>query len=1063
MKNLHSYASNPNYSVWVDASAGTGKTKILIDRVLRLLMHKVEFHKILCITFTNTAASEVRSRINDALHKWSVMPDNDLKSDLIDLLCSDIAIQDIQYAKQLYFNLLNSKEQINICTIHAFCRKILQHFPLESGIAPNFKILDDITRFTILANIKRSIYLNPLYADVVNFFISNFHETTVNDLLYSIISYQLKFKQLFNAKNNIDCNTKNTKIIDYHREDLIIQYQKIINQYHYVIYDAIGEYAVNNCNIANITRVFLTKDGSPKKRLISKQYAQKYPELFEDLCKLQIKIYQFDQLIKAKKIIKYSNYLIELARILLKNYDEYKAKECFLDYDDLIHITKELLSANEAKDWVLYKLDGGIDHLLIDEAQDISHNQWQIIAALISEFYSGDSNSKNNRTIFVVGDEKQSIFSFQGAEIESFLIMYNFFQEKLSSAHKKFKIINLEYSYRSTKSILSSVHFVFDYIKKTQPQLFQSNNPNILPFRTEKNLGEIEIWPLIYDNQKEELFWPNAGNLDNTKHSHKQLALCIANRINEMIENQYILPSTGQAAKPEDFMILIRKRSSLSDEIIYQLQQHDLPSTGKDLMVFNQNLSILDLISIAKFTLNTSDDLNLASLLKSPIIRLSEQELYDLTQVKSNTGVSTLFEALAKCFENPIYNKAYKMLDNFLKLYQQTDVSNFFHIIVDSMNYREILIQSNEPDSNDAINELLYLSRQYASNIDCSLQNFIYWFDENNIEIKRNVETESQIRIMTVHSSKGLQAPVVIMCDTTTLPTAHDKFIWARDDQVISTMNIDGYPEFVKQIKGDKYQKTLQEYLRLLYVGMTRAQDHLIVCGCSSKQKLPEYCWYDFIHTALQKLNAMDEVRITFKENLQTKQSQVKFNQLKTKFTKDLTSAIKNINYTDNTILYKEANSPISAQYGHEYGKVFHKLLEDAFNNKNFDNILSHHALKLLPSSLKRKIKHNITQLLQNKEFTNLLHHNLQTELNIGIKQEYRIKTGRIDLLIIEDHRITIIDYKSDANPPDSIEDVPPKYLEQVNFYRNVIQDLYPNHKILIKILWLENARFMSL
>ncbi len=324
-------------------------------------------------------------------------------------------------------------------------------------------------------------------------------------------------------------------------------------------------------------------------------------------------------------------------------------------------------------------------------------------------------------------------------------------------------------------------------------------------------------------------------------------------------------------------MILVRKRDELVFEVINCLKQHGLQVEDVDRITLDKSLSVLDLIAIAKFVLLPQDDLNLLSLLKSPIIGMGEQELQLLAVSR---GKNSIWEYLQNI---PEYTNIYNKLCYFLQIYKVANCGNFFSLIVDCWDIRKILVESNGFDSNDVINELIYLSINYANNIDSSLQNFVYWFENNKIDIKRNLESSSKIKVMTVHASKGLQAPIVILCDTSSVPTNSNKFIWDQDgivnsggvsarsdgatpisnrralsDDVTNSSSIDykmfsvpqssNSPEFFKALKEQEQQKDLQEYIRLLYVAMTRAEDHLVICGYqSNSNKLPQDCWYELV------------------------------------------------------------------------------------------------------------------------------------------------------------------------------------------------------------------------
>lgn len=669
MNELQQQASDPKYSVWVSASAGTGKTKILTDRVLRLLISDVPFEKILCLTFTNAAAFEMQSRIRSNLAHFATLPIEDLIKELTLLLARDPLKNELQSAKNLYHKLLNSYEGINIYTIHAFCQKLLKLFAFEVKINPEFEILDDITAAEILQRIKHQIYLDPSHSGLINFFLSNFHEVTINDIFLEIIQQKGKFRRLFAGNQTSKLGTillsddfaalhDGAKPIDNRRalkndarkfisEESIEEFQEAFSQFS--SYDSLKQQTAQqqlqelydktkrllarySVNIAKETdQFFLTKDSAKRKNLLPKAIVTQHPELLPKLESLQQEVFKVDQHIKMQEMQHYSSALKLLARIFLGKYEAYKEQHSLLDYEDLIHRTRLLLNNEKSRNWMLYKLDGWISHLLVDEAQDTSQEQWQIITTIIAEF---DSNAKHYNSIFVVGDEKQSIFSFQGADIAFF----DSVNKNLSKSNKNFKNITLDWSYRSTAEIIDIVYMTFAQIKNTTPLLFTSENPKILPFRKNQQ-GRVEIWPLTKGQQEFQLFWALPNEYNKAETPKTLLAEQIANFIKQQILSNKILPATNLPVKEADFMILVRKRDELVFEIINALKKYDLQVEDSDRVTLNTNLSVLDLISIAKFVLLPQDDLNLASLLKSPILGMQEEELQQLAITRDKNSL----------------------------------------------------------------------------------------------------------------------------------------------------------------------------------------------------------------------------------------------------------------------------------------------------------------------------------------------------------------------------------------------------------------------------------------
>lgn len=878
MTDLQYIASDPLNSVWVAASAGTGKTKILTDRVLRLLINDVQPQKILCLTFTNAAAGEMQERIYDKLSFWAKSEDSTLIEDLSILIGSKFDRNKLDKVRSIYHCLLDNINKINIYTIHSFCQKILKAFPIEAGITPGFKVIDDITSKAILAQLKTEIYSNPENQKITNFIAANFHDSTVNDIINEVIDNRLKFQEFvgrFHSLHHHPLDHTNTaqptkdhgiykQLLRYSPHHELPTIKSVTDALAKLINDFENPIQMPN----DIIKFFLTDNGDKRKSLINKKMTVISPAFEEMLQIIQHETYKVDQANKTERLLEYSRNVVDLGVNFISIYDEYKRRKNVLDYDDLIFYTKELLSTKATKDWVLYKLDGGMEHLLVDEAQDTSTDQWQIIQALIAEFYSGDgSNSSEHRTVFVVGDDKQSIFSFQGAQVDSFNNVKNDLKIKLSHIGKNFHIINLDSSYRACDAILRFTHKVFADIKSMDSSLFAADNRLLLAKRTNTEFGTVELWPLVKPVQTPELFWPMPEAFADIKTPTTILASQIAQYIADKISTNYVIPSTGLPARACDFMILIRKRDTFVQDIIKELRNYNLQSTGIDRIILNEDLAIIDLISAAKFVLNPHDDLNLAHLLKSSIISVDEKDLY---HIATSRGSLSIWQFISDNASSGQYRGFYDTLNILLDLYDSSHVGNFFHIILDRFGLRDVLLNLNGQSSDDAINELLYTSYNYSNNIDISLQSFVYWFENNTIEIKRNLESSDKIRIMTVHGSKGLQAPIVILCDTTTSPTSKNKFIWADDNIPLYSMAQQQAPQILKDIKERKKFQELQEYLRLLYVAITRAQDHLVICGYQlNNNQLNSYCWYQLLVSSMQNLGCLDKNGILVYGNLQ--------------------------------------------------------------------------------------------------------------------------------------------------------------------------------------------------
>lgn len=1043
MNQLQHKASDPSLSTWVLASAGTGKTKILTDRVLRLLLADEDANKILCLTFTNAAATEMEDRINSALEHWSRIDHDGLHLSLKIMLGRLPTKEEIKFAKSLYIKYLTSEKKVGIYTIHSFCQKLLQTFPIEAGIKPSFKIIDETKATQILGQIKTNLLSYHDIRPLVEHIWSNFHQTVIDDILEEIIQHKMRFESLDINYNTIE--------IESHRT--LKQLQNINSAYYDSIKDnaLVQNIAGFNLSPKQLKDFFLTQNGDKKKRIVPKKIAEPGSNLYSDLELIQDHIYELDQKEKILKFETHTKILSLIAKKILHEYSEHKDKNGLLDYDDLIIRSYHLLNDQEAKDWVLYKLDGGINHLLVDEAQDTSPYQWKIIEALIQEFYSG-LQERSGRTVFVVGDEKQSIFSFQGADVSYFTKMNEYIKLKMLSSGKAFEDVFLQTSYRSSTAIIEIVQQVFSELP-----LF----PNIPKINSHRNYeGCVELWPISTTPKTAEEFWPIIQEQTNLESAKTKLARSISNYIKTLLDSKIVLAATNQVISPEDFMILFRRRDQLTAEVIKALEENGLPSSGLDRINFENNLVIQTLVSIGKFVLDHNDDLNLASLLKSEILQFREIDLYNISANRNTLSIWQYIQNQSQI--NTDYNKAYSDLGTFKEIYNNVPTKDFFLYLIDIIGLRYKF----SPEYHQIIDEFLNIFHDYTINNDPSLQNFIFWLEESKATAKREIDESGRVRIMTVHASKGLQAPIVIMCDTTTLPSNNNHFIWDDKGNFHATKSNSDSPKFFIEIKDKQQQNTFQEYLRLLYVGMTRAEDHLVICGYSNTHKeVPENCWYSIVKNSMQKIaNEDDGGKLIYGNN-----TPLPLDNLFIENAKNIVYFYpKTANSGCNEIFTNYSSDSIVASSVRKFGLVFHRILEDTISAGKITNMLNHPLIKTLDEISQKRIKNSINKILENKEFMDLLSNKVICELPIGTIDKSSINSeitsiSRVDLSIFDTNKITIIDYKSDQIVPKTIDTVPNEYLKQLAKYHRSMLTIYPEKDIASKILWLEDGSLMSI
>ena len=668
---LQQTASNPQNSAWVFASAGSGKTKILTDRVLRLLLDDVSPNKILCLTFTKVAAAEMQNRINLELAQWILCDDTRLQKKLEDLSGRSPTQNELKKARTLFVKILDSDAKIKVQTIHSFCQILIKIFPFEAKVKPNFEVMEGSREKLLLKEAQKEVLKQALtnaeLKNLVQQTNARLHEESFSELVATLLNKKEQLNSLkekfFGIENVIAEISKNFAIPQNQSEtEIFVEFLSKINRSENLKLASELENSglVNNGKIAVAIRNFLTtaslenfpkyklafftQENEPRKVSKAVEAIAGIPQILNNCQNL---ILDFTEQLNSLKIVNDTALLLRFIDHILENYSRLKKQNSFLDYNDLIVETNNLLANPDFSDWVKLKMDSSFDHILIDESQDTNHQQWNIIKALSEDFFSGLSASNNERSIFIVGDEKQSIYSFQGAEPNISAEIFAFFQERLGVQLQKIELNN---SFRSTSKILKAVDLVFsDPARKSaisKASEFQEHQA------IREGVGKVEIWPQIQKVKAEKKEKNYEWEIDFSKKEEPQeeeiLAEIIARKIRARVgSGSQILKQvqddisphrhpelvSGSVATPQakygDFMILLRNRTNgFSDALIKSFHKYNIPFSSVSKVKFSDSLIICDLLAAAKFALLPQDDLNLACLLKSPIFEVSEEELF---------------------------------------------------------------------------------------------------------------------------------------------------------------------------------------------------------------------------------------------------------------------------------------------------------------------------------------------------------------------------------------------------------------------------------------------------
>ena len=883
-------AADPAASAWVGANAGTGKTHVLTMRVLRLLLAGTRPERILCLTFTKAAAAEMSTRVFDRLAQWASAPEEKLQKSLVDLLGRSPSPIEALTARKLFAQAIETPGGLKVQTIHAFCERLLQRFPLEAGVPPGFSILDDEHKRTLMreaidrtlgvaaqathtplgaalqavivhavddrfdqllqAMINKSEWLNAVAPDFVDgepdfsaaekryrFALGIVGNRTLDDVfadIATLMSPEFLRRAIdvlsSGAATDIKCAAHLRSCVDADAQ---------------TIAEALGSY-------------FLTGNGEPRKSLITKKPGDAHPDIRDGLTHAQNAFIGLDGERHALAVCEATLALHSLADAVRTDYVARKERRAALDYEDLLAKSASLISdgADGAAQWVLFKLDEGLDHILVDEAQDTNPTQWRVIGGLAREFFADTAGAR--RTIFAVGDEKQSIYGFQGAAPHMLAESGTQFAAKVKAADRLWHDVALTLSFRSTRPVLDAVDAVFADPSRT-PGVGSGARPEHRPKRM-GHAGLVELWETEKPAPETaaDAFQPLAERA--VASPVVRLAERVASQIEHWLTSKELLESKGRPITASDILILVRTRAKTASAIIAALKKRKVPVSGADRMKLEQQIAVQDLIAAGEVLLLPEDDLALACVLKSPLIGLDDDDLMRIAPGRKGALWSALLEA-ARNGDTRLVAAA-ETLKRWRNRADFMPPFEFYAELLDRDGGRAKLLARLGPEAADAIDEFMNLALVYDEDAPPSLQGFIGAFRQSTREIKRDLEQGAdQVRVMTVHGAKGLQAPIVILPDTCTIGSAS-----SRDALVTIPRTRKGETDadtVVWSIKGAKRVNAVataraaakaseaEERNRLLYVAMTRAEDRLYVAGFEGERGREAGCWYDLIKTGL--------------------------------------------------------------------------------------------------------------------------------------------------------------------------------------------------------------------
>jgi ATP-dependent helicase/nuclease subunit A len=1140
-------ASDPSCSVFVAANAGSGKTHVLAQRVIRLMLDGapggVDPSRILCITFTKAAAANMAARVFDRLRSWIALDDAALDAALADIGVRGVDAGKRARARALFAAALETPGGLKVQTIHAFCTRLLQQFPFEANVAARFTVLDDRSQNEMFDRAIMAVLLQAAGAPesklgrALRHAVTGAADSTVRAKLQEAIGKRETLARWLEAAGSLEqAVAQLSRALDVDpSDDLDVIHKEIIDGPNLpsaewaAVAATFAEGSSNDRDqVARLAEalaasdassradaylgVFFKDDGDPRKSAITGPLARKYPSLDVRLAAEKARLEALVARRRAVVCRDRTAALVTLAREVIARYGTEKDRRGLLDYDDLIDKAGAMLDRVDSS-WVHYKLDLGLDHVLIDEAQDTSEKQWRIVRRLVAEFAAGaGARGSLARTLFAVGDEKQSIFSFQGAAPRQYEEMRRHFAALFSVSEIGWRHVRFDYSFRSGPNVLGAVDTVF-----ASPAIHRSitsdeaGMPAHLPLPAAV-AGDVEVWPIVEPEAKAEIeAWDAPFDAMPESSPRAKLAAKIASTVRSWIADGTPVGDKRRPLTPGDVLVLVRQRGPLFEAIIRGLKNAGVAVAGADRLKLTEHIAIIDLMALADALLLPQDDLALATALKSPLFDFDDDFLFALAW---NRPASVREALAARAGERQEFAVADALLTRCARMARETTPFAFFAWLLGPEGGRRRIFARLGIEAADALEEFLELALAYERQEPPSLQGFLAWLRSADATVKRDMEIErDEVRVMTVHGAKGLEAPVVILADTTTPPAgppgpaplmtmpqvraapgAPPCLIWPgrKEDDVAA----------VAMARAQVRQEAEDEHRRLLYVAMTRAAERLIVCGYQGVKRRPEGCWYDLVTNGLAASPDFAEIgagdtRIWQYRTVPPDADIPGAPPSERSTPPDIpawlatrvsTEPPRTVTLTPSTA-YEETVAPRrhasagqDARRALERGRLVHRLLQSLpevpaaerpaaaaryIERAGAAFTRDEHAAAALAADERHRLVSAVLGILDDVRFAPLFAAGSRAEVPIVGRlprtgQPDILVSGQIDRLVITADAVLIADYKTNQFVPATPKAAPPAYVEQLALYRAVLTRIYPGRTVRAALVWTEGPALME-
>jgi len=1115
-------AADPVAHASLSASAGTGKTQVLTARVLLLLLQGARPESILCLTFTKAAAAEMANRIGARLAAWVRISDKILRKELF-ALRAPTDPRTLERARQLFAKVLDCPGGLKIQTIHAFSQSLLAAFPAEAGIVPGFQPIEGRAEQEL---VRRT--LAELLADA---------EATGNEALIRDVQVLSRRLGEANAVEYLQACARRPEAMDAlgapGRIEAKIRKRMDLRE------ESPEDYIASRCGddgfdcdllravadanrrwgtatgfghadtieqwlgltpieraarLGELRKVVLTEKGAPR---VSAGQTRAEPHYEEHAGRLANLIGELLRLQNGARLAADIAAGLRAGQAFAAAYTRAKRAAGVADFNDLIEWTRTLLRQQGMGDWVRYKLDRQVDHVLVDEAQDTNAAQWEIIEQLVEEYFSGSSESDQRvRTLFMVGDFKQAIYGFQGTDPTRFRETRDMFKRRAAEMStgddlfsyrqgaREFRDLSIAASFRSAQPVLDVVDKVIETVGPAAMGLGEAP-PAHRAFHQQRP-GSVELWePFAVEESPDD---SDEGEERWISIRDRKYADALAERIRRMVEDAPVLASTKKPLTPGDILILVRSRGELASLIVARLFSAGVPVAGVDRLHLHEPIAVQDLLAAVKFAVQPNDDLSLACLLVSPLLGWDQDQLRDLAYGRGGSLWRELRRRAAD------FGETHETLAELLRIADFTTPSRFLEtILTGPMQGRRKLYSRLGMAARDPIDELMNSALDFERNEIASLDRFLSWFSRGTVDVQRDPGAPAnEVRVMTVHGAKGLEAPVVILADATADPARLGRTPLTVDIEIdgvkaplLRPKKDERFPPFEDTIREEE-QRDLEEHMRLLYVALTRAADRLIVSGVRPKERKdgadprPLNCWHRIVEQAMIPIAApgIGHVMLSFGSGTRALKKRAASKSLPPPATipgwahePAPPEARPPRPLAPSAIALDDESAPPPSEAMRAAalrGIWIHQLLErlpavDASARPEAADLWLERSAGVSDASVRAEIVAQVCGILSDPRFGDLFGPGSLAEAPLAATlPDGRVIAGTVDRIRVEEAKVSVIDFKT-GRVPATDADIPNSHRAQMKAYTEALRVIFPGRQVSASLLYTAGPKLIEL